>query len=227
MWAFENIDNQNGWNDLQCKLVAMLHRSDFQWNFNVNKWSLTYAVNALICRVGLGVLHRITHEVRLQVFMLVTGSHVVHTNTNNSIKILLPYCKVTNCVTQCDYPFLLGFHGGYWTDCHLGFDTSRILHCQWCLHTQHNRSGHTFSHTHCSDSDTDCSVIDPSANPYITVLNHLMDCDNAWQTHEIFTVLRYTRRAQISSMSWRKPAITQRHSCFHYKGPQRNASLKI
>ena len=155
----------------------MLYRSDFQWNFNVNKWSLTYAVNALICRIGLGVLHRITHEVRLQVFMLVTGSHVVHTNTNNSIKILLPYCKVTNCVTQCDYPFLLGFHGGYWTDCHLGFDTSRILHCQWCLHTQHNRSGHTFSHTHCSDSDTDCSVIDLSANPYITVLNHLMDCD--------------------------------------------------
>jgi len=30
VWAFENIDNQNGWNDLQCKLVAMLHRSDFQ-----------------------------------------------------------------------------------------------------------------------------------------------------------------------------------------------------
>jgi len=40
----------------------------------VNKWSLTYAVNALICHVGLGVLHRITHEVRRQVFMLVTGS---------------------------------------------------------------------------------------------------------------------------------------------------------
>jgi hypothetical protein len=22
-WAFENIDNQKDWNDLQCKLVAM------------------------------------------------------------------------------------------------------------------------------------------------------------------------------------------------------------
>lgn len=81
VWAFENIDNKNGWNGLQCKLVATLYRSDFQWNFNVNKWALTYAINALIFR-GLGALHRITHKVRLQVFMFVTGSHVVHTNTN-------------------------------------------------------------------------------------------------------------------------------------------------
>jgi len=36
---------------------------------------------------------------------------------------------------------------------------------------------HFHTHIHCSDSDTDCSVIDPSANPHITVLNHLMDCD--------------------------------------------------
>jgi hypothetical protein len=48
----------------------------------VDKCALTYTVNALICHVGLCVLRRITHEVRLQVFVLVTGSHVVHTNTN-------------------------------------------------------------------------------------------------------------------------------------------------
>ena len=82
VWALQNMDNQNVWNDLQCKLVAMLHRGDFQWNFNVNKCTLTHAANALICHVGLGALHNITHEVRLQVFMLVTGSHVVRTNTN-------------------------------------------------------------------------------------------------------------------------------------------------
>jgi len=41
-----------------------------------------HAVNSLICYVGLGALHSITQEVRLQVFMLVTGSHVVHTTTN-------------------------------------------------------------------------------------------------------------------------------------------------
>lgn len=100
---------------------------------------------------------------------------------------------------------------------HLGFDTSRILHCHWCLHTQHN-----------SISDTDCSVIDPLANPYISVLNPLIECgllhDNC--THKIFAVLRYTRRGQILSVSRQKPAIMQGHSCFHYKGPQSNASLK-
>jgi hypothetical protein len=31
--------------------------------------------------------------------------------------------------------------------------------------------------THCSDSDTDCSVTDLSANPYILVLNPLIGCD--------------------------------------------------
>jgi hypothetical protein len=118
-----------------------------------------------------------------------------------------------------------GFHGWYRTDSHLGFTligfyiatgisipsiTGLITHChtlQWFKH---------------------CSVIDPSTNPYISVLNPLIECDILHDScnHKIFAVLRYTRSVQISSVSWWKPALMRRHSCFHYEGPQRNASLK-